>query len=107
VDKLRAELRAACAQVNALSALCQEQSDEIEKVRQLAEQRYAATGNELTDVEQRMMMRIALIEEAKPPKKAEESAQTATGYVPWSERKRRVEQLNSDPTKYLKTKEAK
>jgi DNA gyrase/topoisomerase IV subunit A len=108
VDDLRREVADLRSQLNAMGNLVSEQSEDMKSLRELLDERTTAFGNDLTDVEQRMVQRIEQDAEIKKSRKTDEQETDAPsgGYVPWTVRKRRAEEAASDPSKYKRTPQA-
>lgn len=102
VDDLRKEAADLRSQLGALGDLISEQSEDIKNLRELQDKRFLSLGNDLTEVESRMVFRMSQEVEIKQARKAEEAEPESNfgGYVSWSERRRRAEAAASDPTKW-------
>jgi hypothetical protein len=108
-DDLQDEVRGLKAQVAALGGLLTEMSNEIASFHELVDQQYYAASSELTEVESRMMMRLAQDEEIRQSQSKDEESETPPavgGYVRWTERLRRAEIAAADPSKYARKKKA-
>ena len=109
IDTLKAEVAGLRAQVSALAGMVSAASNECAELREFVTDQYRAASNELTEVEQRMMMRIAQIEEirfeeAQKKSEDEKPAQPAGGFTRWTDRMKKAEASGYDPSKYLKPK---
>lgn len=107
VDDLRNEVADLRSQLGAMGNTVSEQSREAQALRELLDKRTTAFGDDLTEVEQRMVQRITQDAEIMKSRKSEEPETDAPsgGYVPWTERKRRAEAAAADPSKYRRPQE--
>jgi hypothetical protein len=106
IENIQADLDRTFRESKALAGLIAEQTKDLADLRELAEQRYRSNQGDITEVEQRMMLRMAAIEEMiqsrQPGNPEGEDNKPTGGYVPWTTRMRNAERAAFNPKKWAK-----
>jgi hypothetical protein len=108
IPELRKQIAALEMQLSAMGRLLSEVSSDVEGQSRRTDSILMNVNSSVIEVEERLLIRVAALEErtASGDYTKDEADAPSGGFIPWTERKRRAEMAASDPSKWLKKKEA-